>query len=382
MKAIARLLALCAGLLLAGSAGAAGQYPDHPVRMVVGFAAGGPTDVIARLVAERLSASLGQQFYVEDKPGAGSNIASAEVAKAAPDGYTLTVVSTGFMVNMSLYAHVPYDAVKDFTPVTMVAYSPNVLVVNPKVEAKSVKELIALIKANPGKYSFAGPGIGSTPHLSGELFKQIFDLEMVHVPYPGAAPAITSTIGGHTPIAFTALPPALANIKDGKLRALAVLATKRSEEIPDVPTMQEAGYSGQEADTLTGVMAPAGTPKPIVDLLYREIAKAVAQPEVAARLRKLGFVPVADRPEEFGAHQERDREVGQGRARRASAHRVTPHSAACRAGGRIDSSPSAAVAEIVVRTISRASCAGHGRPRCMVARLSHITTSPAFHVWM
>jgi len=308
MKTIARLLVLCAGLLIAGSAGAqnvapgaTGRYPDHPVRVVVGFSAGGPTDVIARIVAEKLSASLGQQFYVEDKPGAGSNIASAEVAKSPPDGYTITVVSTGFMVNMSLYAHVPYDAVKDFASITMVAYSPNVIVVNPSLPAKNVKELIALIKANPGKYSFAGPGIGSTPHLSGELFKQKFGLDMVHVPYPGAAPAITSTIGNHTPIAFTALPPALANIQNGKLRALAVLAVKRSKEIPDVPTMQEAGYSGQEADTLTGVLAPAGTPQPIIDLLHREIVKAVAQPDVTAHLVKLGFVPVANRPEEFGA---------------------------------------------------------------------------------
>ncbi len=301
MKIITRLFAFCAGLLIATGAWAAGHYPDHPVRVVVGFSAGGPTDVIARIIAEKLSASLGQQFYVEDKPGAGSNIASAEVAKAAPDGYTLTVVSTGFMVNMSLYAHVPYDAVKDFAPITMVAYSPNVIVVNPSVPAKNVKELIALIKGNPGKYSFAGPGIGSTPHLSGELFKQKFGLEMEHVPYPGAAPAITSTIGGHTPIAFTALPPALANIKDGKLRALAVLAVKRSKEIPDVPTMQEAGYSGQEADTLTGVLAPAGTQKEIIDLLHREIVKAVAQQDVADHLMQLGFVPVANKPEEFGA---------------------------------------------------------------------------------
>jgi len=271
------------------------------VRMVVGFTAGGPTDVIARIVAEKLSASLGQQFYVENKPGAGSNIASAEVAKAPPDGYTLTVVSTGFMVNMSLYASVPYDAVKDFAPVTMVAFSPNVITVNPSVPAKNVKELIALIKANPGKYSFAGPGIGSTPHLSGELFKQIFGLDMVHVPFPGAAQAVQSTVGGHTQIAFTALPPALANIKDGKLRALALLAVGRSTELPDVPTMQEAGYLDQEADTLTGVLAPAGTPKEIVNLLQREIAKAVAQPDVTSNLLKLGFVPVADKPEVFGA---------------------------------------------------------------------------------
>ncbi len=301
MTTIIRLLALCAGILVATGAGAAGQYPDHPVRLVVGFAAGGPTDVIARIVAQKLSAALGQQFYVDDKPGAGGNIANAEVAKAAPDGYTIAVVSTGFMVNMSLYAKVPYDAIKDFAPITMVAYSPNVLVVNPKVEAKSVKELIALIKANPGKYSFAGPGIGSTPHLSGELFKQKFGLDLVHVPFPGAAQAINSTIAGDTQIAFTALPPALGNIKAGKLRGLAILAVKRSKEIPDVPTMQEAGYSGQEADTLTGVLAPAGTPNEIIDLLHREIVKAVAQQDVADHLMKLGFVPVANKPEEFGA---------------------------------------------------------------------------------
>lgn len=302
------LLTLCASLMVSGSpdaqdAPARGgtHYPEHSVRMVVGFTAGGPTDVIARIIAERLSTSTGQQFYVDNRPGAGSNIASAEVAKAAPDGYTIIVVSTGFMVNMSLYAHVPYDAVKDFAPITMVAYSPNVVLVNPSVPANNVRELIELIKTNPNKYSFAGPGIGSTPHLSGELFKQKFGLDMVHVPFPGAAQAISSAIAGHTPIAFTALPPALANIQEGKLRALALLAVKRSGEIPNVPTMQEAGYPDQEADTLTGVLAPAGTPSEIVDLLHREIAKAVADPGVRDRLSKLGFEPVANKPEEFGA---------------------------------------------------------------------------------
>ena len=308
MKTKLGLLAFCTGLLINGAAGAQGAlssaatpYPAHSVRMVVGFTAGGPTDVIARIIAEKLSIALGQQFYVDDRPGAGSNIASAEVAKAPPDGYTIEVVSTGFMVNMSLYARVPYDAVKDFAPITMVAYSPNVLVVNPSLPAKTVKELIELINANPKKYSFAGPGIGSTPHLSGELFKQKFALDMVHVPFPGAAQAISSAIAGHTPIAFTALPPALANIQDGKLRALAVLAVTRSAEIPDVPTMREAGYPDQEADTLTGVVAPAATPKEIIDLLQREIAKPVADPTVKQRLLKLGFEPVANKPEEFGA---------------------------------------------------------------------------------
>jgi tripartite-type tricarboxylate transporter receptor subunit TctC len=303
-----RLLSFCASLLISGSPGAQDastrlvtHYPDHSVRMVVGFTAGGPTDVIARIIAERLSISLGQQFYVDNRPGAGGNIASAEVAKAAPDGYTIIVVSTGFMVNMSLYAHVPYDAVMDFAPITMVAYSPNVILVNPSVPANSIKELIELITANPNKYSFAGPGIGSTPHLSGELFKQKFGLDMVHVPFPGAAQAISSAIAGHTPIAFTALPPALANIQEGKLRALALLAVNRRRDIPDVPTMQEAGYSDQEADTLTGVLAPAGTPSKIVNLLQREIAKAVVDPGVRERLFKLGFEPVANKPEEFGA---------------------------------------------------------------------------------
>ena len=302
------LLPLCTSLMVSGSPCAqdaptrvATHYPEHSVRMVVGFTAGGPTDVIARIIAERLSRSTGQQFYVDNRPGAGGNIASAEVAKAAPDGYTIIVVSTGFMVNMSLYAHVPYDAVKDFAPITMVAYSPNVVLVNPSVPANNVRELIELIKANPNKYSFAGPGIGSTPHLSGELFKQKFGLDMVHVPFPGAAQAISSAIAGHTPIAFTALPPALANIQEGKLRALALLAVKRSREIPNVPTMQETGYPDQEADTLTGVLAPAGTPNEIVDLLHREIVKAVADPGVRDRLFKLGFEPVANKPEEFGA---------------------------------------------------------------------------------
>ncbi|MGB8126562.1 MAG: tripartite tricarboxylate transporter substrate-binding protein, partial [Pseudolabrys sp.] len=216
-------------------------------------------------------------------------------------GYTIIVVSTGFMVNMSLYVHVPYDAVKYVAPITMVAYSSKVLLVNPSMPVKSVKELIELIKANPNKYSFAGPGIGSTPHLSGELFKQKFGLDMVHVPFPGAAQAISSAIAGHTPIAFTALPPALSNIQDGKLHALAVLAVKRNAEIPNVPTMLEAGYPDQEADTLTGVLAPIGTPNDIINLLQREIAKAVADPGVKERLFKLGFEPVANRPDEFGA---------------------------------------------------------------------------------
>src|SRR3954468_8533064 len=217
--------------------------------MIVPFAAGGPTDVIARVVGQKLSESLGQQFYVENLPGAGGNTGTARAAKSAPNGYTLCVTSTGFIVNPSLYAKgVPYDPVKDFTPVTLVAASPNVLFVNPSVPAKNVKELIELVKAHPGTYSFAQPATGSTPHLNGELFKLAFGLDLTMVPFTGAAPAVTSTIGGHTPIAFTALPPAMTNIKDGKLRALAVLSTKRVGALPDVPNAAEAGIGGHEGD--------------------------------------------------------------------------------------------------------------------------------------
>jgi len=301
MAAVLQLL-LAAALLLAGVPAASAQgYPTRPVRVVVGFPAGGPTDVIARLVSQKLSDALGQQFFVENIGGAGGNTAAGQVARATPDGYTIMGISTGFVVNPSLYAKVPYDPVKDFTAVTLVAASPNVVVVNPSVPAKSLPELVQLIRNNPGKYSFAGPGVGSTPHLGGELFRLSFGLDLVHVPFTGAAPAVQATIGGHTPIAFTALPSSLAAIQAGQVRAIGVAATERAGAIPDVPTFAEQGIKDQDADTLTGLVAPAGTPKEIVDLLYREIAKAVAQPDVKERLAVLGFKPVANTPDEFSA---------------------------------------------------------------------------------
>ncbi|MBR1212042.1 tripartite tricarboxylate transporter substrate binding protein [Bradyrhizobium sp. JYMT SZCCT0180] len=301
MAAVLQTLLAAALLLGAVPTVSAQGYPNRPVRVVVGFPAGGPTDVIARMVSQKLSDALGQQFFVENIGGAGGNTASGQVVRATPDGYTLMVVSTGFVVNPSLYAKVPYDAVKDFAPVTLVAVSPNVVVVNPSVPARSLPELVQLIRDNPGKYGFAGPGVGSTPHLGGELFRLAFSLDLVHVPFTGAAPAIQSTVGGHTPIAFTALPPALSAVQAGQLRALGVAASERAIQLPDVPTFAEQGIKDQEADTITGVLAPAGTPKEIVDLLYREIAKAVGQADVKERLTALGFKPVANRPEEFGA---------------------------------------------------------------------------------
>ena len=276
-------------------------YPARSVRMIVPFAAAGPTDVIGRIVAQKLSEDLGQQFYVENVPGGGGNTGTAQAAKAPADGYTILVVSTGFIINPSLYPKISYDPFKDFAPVTLIAASPKVLSVTPSVPAKSVQELIALIKANPGKYSFAQPGTGSTPHLSGELFKLSFGLDLVMVPFTGAGPAITSTIGGHTPIAFTALPPALASIQEGKLRGLAVLTGKRVTGLPDVPTMAEAGVPDQEADTLTGIVVPVGTPPEIVELLHREIVKIVALPDVQEKLTALGFISIADTPAEFAA---------------------------------------------------------------------------------
>ena len=205
--------------------------------------------MIIRIVAQKLSESWAQQIYTENVPGGGGNTGAAMAARAPADGYTILVVSTGFIVNPSMYAKVPYDPIKDFSPVTLVASSPNVLSVYPGVPARSVRELIDLVKANPGKYSFAQPGTGSTPHLAGELFKLKFGLDLVTVPFNGAALAINSTLGGHTPVVFTALPPAMANIKDGKLRGLAVLSPERAAVLPDVPTMAEAGVPDQEIDT-------------------------------------------------------------------------------------------------------------------------------------
>jgi tripartite-type tricarboxylate transporter receptor subunit TctC len=298
---------LCGAIALTAAAGiatapaAAQQYPDKPVRIIVPFNAGGPTDVTARLVAQHLSERLGKQFYVENLVGAGGNIGTGQAARAPADGYTLLVASTGFMVNPSLYAKVPYDPKKDFTPITLIAASPNVLVVHPSVPAKTVKELVEEIKKNPTKYSFAQPGTGSTPHLAGELFKLHFGLERyTNIPFTGAAPAITSTVAGHTPTAWTALPPALTAIKGDKLRALAVTSEARVDVLPDVPTMTEAGVPGQESETLTSLFAPAGTPKPVVDRIYKEVAAIVKLPEVSEKLKSLGFVPVGNTPEQWG----------------------------------------------------------------------------------
>jgi tripartite-type tricarboxylate transporter receptor subunit TctC len=305
--AAARGFVFCASLAIAAllaavfaSLGrAADSYPDHKVRVIVPFAAGGPTDVIGRMVAERLSDAWGQQLYVENMPGAGGNIGVEAAGRAAPDGYTILVVSTGFIINPSMYSKIGYDPVKDFTPISLVAASPNVVTVHPSVPAKDLKELIALIKANPGKYSYAQPATGSTPHLAGELFKQTYNLDLVTVPFNGAPLAINSTLGNHTPIAFTALPPAMGNVKDGSLHGVAILAKERLTALPDLPTNVEEGVPGLESDTLTGILAPAGTPKTIIDKWNAAIVKMAADPDTRRKLDTLGFVPVANSPDQF-----------------------------------------------------------------------------------
>jgi tripartite-type tricarboxylate transporter receptor subunit TctC len=297
---VIRIVSLAAALVVTGAAFAQ-TYPDRPVKVIVPFAPAGPTDVIARIVADKLSTNLGKQFYVENRAGAGGNTGTAAVAQSPADGYTLLVASTGLVVNPSLFAKVPYDPVKDFAPISLVAVSPNVLTVHPSVEAQTIKQLVALIKANPGKYSFAAPGVGSTPHLSGEMFRISQGIDLATVQFTGAGPAIQNTVGGHTPVAVTALPPAAPQIKDGQLRALMVTSEKRVSTLPDVPTVAEAGLSGQEAYTLTGLLAPAGTPKAIVDLIHREVVKIVALPDVQKRLDDLGFQVVANSPAEFAA---------------------------------------------------------------------------------
>lgn len=295
-------LACAAGATSALSRTAEAQtYPARSVRIIVPFTAGGPASVMAHVIAQPLSEAWGQSFYVENLPTGASNVGTATAAKAPADGYTLLIVTPSFVINPSLYAKLTYDPVRDFTAVVLAVTSPHVLVVNPSFPARNVKELVALVKANPGKYSYASAGTGQSAQLAAELFKLAFGLDLLHVPFNGGAPAINSTVGGHTPIAFNALPSAAALIKEGKLRALAVTSGERAPEFPDVPTLSEAGVPDQESLYFQGVVAPAGTPKEIVDQLYREIARILARGEVKERLGAIGFGVSIGSPEQFQA---------------------------------------------------------------------------------
>jgi tripartite-type tricarboxylate transporter receptor subunit TctC len=299
MGIFSRIVTLCAALIVSSTAFAQ-QYPNRPVKIIVPFAPAGPTDIAARLIATKMSETLKQQFYIENQAGAGGNIGMGNAAKAAPDGYTILFVSSSYVVNPSLYDKIPYDPYKDFIPLTVAATAANVLLVNPKVlPVNSPKELAELIKANPGKYTFASAGTGTTPHLSGELFKLTFKLDTVHVPFGGAGPAIQSIVAGHTPLAFTSLPPAIPHIRSGTLRALAVANKTRVAVLPDVPTLAEAGIPNQEADTFQAVLVPAGVPKEIADFIYQEIVKATKSPDVRAKMEQLGLEIICNTPAEF-----------------------------------------------------------------------------------
>jgi tripartite-type tricarboxylate transporter receptor subunit TctC len=295
-----QFLALGAAALAAAPRLARAQaYPDRAVRMIVPYAAGGPTDVITRLVAQRLSEHVGKQFFVENVGGGGGNIGMGRGAKSAPDGYTLLVVNPSYVINPTLYDKVPYEFEKDFDPVTLMVATTLVITVHPSVPAQTMKDLVALIKANPGKYSYASPGTGTPGHLVGETFRLSLGLDLVHVPFNSAGLAVGASVAGHTPICFASPSPAAQQVIEGRLRALAVTSKARSQALPDVPTTAEAGYPGIAGDNWQGVVVPAGTPKDIIAFLHREIVKIIALADVKERLAVLGFEAVANTPEEF-----------------------------------------------------------------------------------
>lgn len=303
LKSGAKILA--GSLMLAGvlgySATASAAYPDHPIKMVVGFSAGGTTDTVARIVAKEMSEALGQTVVVDNRPGAGSNIASELVARSDPDGYTLYMVAVTSAINQTLYKNLRFNLIDDFTPVALAVRVPNVLVVNPKVPVKSVKELVDYAKANPGKLNFASSGSGTSIHMAGELFKQSAGIDAVHIPYKGSAPAMADLIGGQVDYMFDNMPSAWPHVEAGSLRALAVTTADRSKTAPDLPTMQESGFPSFDVSSWFGVIAPKGTPDDIINKLNEVMLAALAKPQVQESLEDLGAVPAKTTPAEFGA---------------------------------------------------------------------------------
>jgi tripartite-type tricarboxylate transporter receptor subunit TctC len=292
------ILGLCLALA-GGSASRAADYPTRTVRLIVGFPAGGPTDIVARIVAQSLSERLGQQFLVENRPGAGSNIATQAVITSPPDGYTLLLVSPPHAINATLYKRLPYNFLEDIVPVAGIADGPNVMEVHPSVPVKTVAEFIAYAKANPDKISFASAGNGTTIHLSGELFMAMTGVKMLHVPYRGSAPALTDMIGGQVHVMFDNVLSSMPHLQSGALRPLAVTSRTRLETLPDVPTVAET-VPGYETGTWWGVGAPKGTPAEIVERLNREINSILAEPKIKARFADLGSAPFIIAPDAFG----------------------------------------------------------------------------------
>jgi tripartite-type tricarboxylate transporter receptor subunit TctC len=290
---------VCALSLPSGRADAQ-QWPNRVVKFVVPFAAGGTTDILGRLMAQRLSEEYGQQFVVENKAGAGGNIGADAVAKAAPDGYTFVVGTPGpHVINQFLYKNQPFDGAKDFAPVMVIARVPNLISVNPDVKAKSLKELIDLVKAQPGKLSYATAGIGGTGHVAMELMKSMTGMDIVHVPYRGSAPATTDVVGGRVEVSSDNLPAVQPFVEAGKLRALAVTTTRRWPELPDVPTVTEAGVPGYEASAWFTIAAPAKTPREIIDKMNASMNRYISEPEMITKMRKLGAEPFGGSPDDM-----------------------------------------------------------------------------------
>jgi len=286
-------------LLAAAGAALAQPYPSRPVRLIVGFTPGGGVDINARMLAPKLAEYLGQQVVVENRPGAGTNIANEHVAKSAPDGYTLLINTPAVAINMALYRDLPFDTLRDFTPVSVFSESPNVLVVNAKLAAHNVKELIAMARSAPGKLNYSSAGVGTTQHLAGELLKLRTGTFIVHIPYKGTAPSLTALIAGEVDLSFANIPSIQAHVKSGRLRALAVTAGRRDPQLPDVPTMKEAGLDGVEVVVWYGVLAPAGTPREIVQKLAEGIIRVSREPDMRKRMLEQGAAPVGNTPEEF-----------------------------------------------------------------------------------
>jgi tripartite-type tricarboxylate transporter receptor subunit TctC len=291
-------LLLFLGFFLNQEAGAQ-QYPVRPVRVIVGFTPGGGVDINARMLAPKLSEYLGQQFLVENRPGAGTNIANEMVAKAPADGYTLLCTTAALAINMSLYSKLPFDALKDFVPISVFSESPNVLVVNAKLPVNSVRELIAMAKKEPGKLNYSSAGVGTTQHLSAELLKLRTGSFIVHIPYKGTSPSLTGLIAGEVELSFANIPAIQAFVKQGRLRALATTGSRRDPQLPDVPTMKEAGVAGVDVTVWYGLLAPAGTPREIVQALAQATTRATRDPELRKRMLEQGADPVGSSPEEF-----------------------------------------------------------------------------------
>ena len=299
--AVSVRLGAALGVVLFGLCAHAQDYPSRPVRIVVPFAPGGPNDIIVRLVAQKLTETWGQPFVVENRPGAGGNIGTDFVAKAAPDGYTLLSVGPGSLVINPLIGKVAYDTMRDFAPVTVMARAPNALVAHPSLPARSVKELIELARTQPGKVNYGSGGNGSTPHLAGAMFAAMAGIALTHVPYKGTAPATADLIGGQVQIAFLGIPTVLPYVKSGKLRILAVTGKHRSPELPGVPTVDEAGVPGYELSPWYGLLAPAGTPREIVVRLGDEVSRSLRTAEMKEKLAMQGAEVVGGSPEEFAA---------------------------------------------------------------------------------